>query len=82
MSDKGKDKKPENKIKSFILTFLAVAVAITAFWIFFDWFNFTFVKKEAFEFQIVRHVAMPCVIALAYSLVMQFKVFGKDDKDK
>ena len=76
------EKKEKNKVVDFILTFLGVAAALTAFWIFFDWFNFTFVKKEAFEFQIVRHVAMPCVIALAYSLVMQFKVFGKDDKDK
>ncbi len=82
MADPGKAKKPANTPTSSILTYLAVALAITAFWIFFDWFNYTFVKKEAFEFQIVRHVGMPCVIALAYSLVMQFKVFGKDDKDK
>ena len=76
------EKKEKNKVVDFILTFLGVAAAITAFWIFFDWFNYTFVKKEAFEFALVRHVGMPCVIALAYSLVMQFKVFGKDDKDK
>ena len=75
-------KKEKNKVVDFILTFLGVAAALTAFWIFFDWFNAAAVKKEAFEFTFMRHIIAPCVLALVYTLVMQAKVIGKSDKEK
>ena len=76
------DRKKKSKVVGFLKTFILVALALTAFWIFFDWFNCTVVKKEAFEFALVRHIIMPCGLALAYTFVMQTKVFGKDDDDE
>ena len=70
----------DNKIISFIITFLGMAAAFIAFYVFFDWFYCIAVKKEAFEFVVQRHVVIPAVLALVYSVVMQTKVFGKDDK--
>ena len=70
----------DNKIISFIITFLGMAAAFIAFYVFFDWFYCIAVKKEAFEFVVQRHVVIPAVLALVYSVVMQTKVFGKDDE--
>ena len=75
MSKKIKD----NKIVSLFLMFLGVATAIIAFWIFFDWFNFKIVKKEAFFFSFKRHILMPCILSLAYTVIMQTRFFNKDD---
>lgn len=69
----------DNKILSFIITFLGMAAAFIAFYVFFDWFYCIAVKKVAFVFVVQRHVVIPAVLALAYSVVMQTKVFGKDD---
>ncbi len=70
----------DNKVLSFIITFLGMAAAFIAFYVFFDWFYCIAVKKEAFEFVVQRHVVIPAVLALVYSVVMQTRVFGKDDK--
>lgn len=69
----------DNKFLSFLVTFLGMAAAFIAFYVFFDWFYCIAVKKEAFEFAFQRHVVIPAVLALVYSLVMQTRVFGKDD---
>lgn len=70
----------DNKILSFLITFLGMAAAFIAFYMFFDWFYCIAVKKEAFVFVVQRHVVIPAVLALVYTVVMQTKVFGKDDK--
>ena len=70
----------DNKILSFLITFLGMAVSFIAFYVFFDWFYCIAVKKEAFEFVVQRHVVIPSVLALVYAVVMQTRVFGKDDK--
>ena len=70
----------DNKLLNFSFTFLGMAAAFIAFYVFFDWFYCIAVKKEAFEFVFLRHVVIPAVLALAYSFVMQSRVFGKDDK--
>ena len=57
-----------------------MAAAFIAFYVFFDWFYCIAVKKEVFVFVVQRHVVIPAVLALVYSVVMQTKVFGKDDK--
>ncbi len=74
MANKFKD----NKFLSFIVTFLGMAAAFIAFYVFFDWFYCIAVKKEDFEFFVQRHVVIPAVLALVYSIVMQTKVFDKD----
>ena len=75
MSNRFKD----NKLLSFLITFLGMAAAFIAFYVFFDWFYCIAVKKEAFVFVVQRHVVIPAVLALVYTVVMQTKVFGKDD---
>ena len=70
----------DNKFLSFLVTFLGMSAAFIAFYVFFDWFYCIAVKKEAFEFVVQRHVVIPAVLALVYSVVMQTKVFGKDDE--
>ena len=72
----------DNKILSFIITFLGMAAAFIAFYVFFDWFYCIAVKKEAFVFVVQRHVVIPAVLALVYTVVMHTRVFGKDDEDK
>jgi len=57
-----------------------MAAAFIAFYVFFDWFYCIAVKKEAFVFVVQRHVVIPAVLALVYSLVMQSRVSDKDDK--
>lgn len=74
MSNRFKD----NKFLSFIITFLGMAAAFIAFYVFFDWFYCIAVKKESFEFVVQRHVVIPAVLALVYAVVMQTRVFGKD----
>ena len=74
MSNRFKD----NKLLNFLVTFLGMAAAFIAFYVFFDWFYCIAVKKEAFEFVFKRHVVIPAVLALVYSVVMQTKVFDKD----
>lgn len=68
----------DNKIISFLITFLGMAAAFIAFYVFFDWFYCVAVKKEAFVLVVQRHVVIPSVLALVYSVVMQTKVFDKD----
>ena len=70
----------DNKVLSFLITFLCMAAAFIAFYVFFDWFYCIAVKKETFVFVVQRHVVIPAVLALVYAVVMQTKVFGKDDK--
>ncbi len=72
----------DNKILSFIITFLGMAAVFIAFYVFFDWFYCIAVKKEAFEFVVQRHVVIPAVLALIYSIVMQTRVPGKDENNK
>ena len=72
----------DNKAINFILTFLGMAAAFIAFYVFFDWFYCVVAKKEAFVFAVQKHVVIPAVLALVYSIVMQTKVFGKDDKEE
>ena len=74
MSNRFKD----NKLLSFLITFLGMAAAFIAFYVFFDWFYCIAVKKEAFVFVVQRHVVIPAVLALVYTVVMQTKVFDKD----
>lgn len=74
MSNRFKD----NKVLNFIVTFLGMAAAFIAFYVFFDWFYCIAVKKEAFVFVVQRHVVIPAVLALVYAVVMQTKVFDKD----
>lgn len=74
MSNRFKD----NKLLNFLVTFLGMAAAFIAFYVFFDWFYCIAVKKEAFEFVVQRHIVIPAVLALVYSVVMQTKVFDKD----
>ena len=68
----------DNKLLNFVVTFLGMAAAFIAFYVFFDWFYCIAVKKEAFEFFVQRHVVIPAVLALVYSIVMQSRVFDKD----
>lgn len=70
----------ENKLLNFLVTFLGMAAAFIAFYVFFDWFYCIAVKKEAFVFVFQRHVVIPAVLALAYSVVMQTRVGDKEDK--
>lgn len=68
----------DNKFLSFLITFLGMAAAFIAFYLFFDWFYCIAVKKEAFVFVFQRHVVIPAVLALVYSVVMQTKIVDKD----
>ena len=70
----------DNKLLSFLVIFFCMAAAFIAFYVFFDWFYCIAVKKENFEFVFQRHVIIPAVLALVYSVVMQTKVFDKDAK--
>jgi len=52
MSNRFKD----NKLLNFLVTFLGMAAAFIAFYVFFGWFYCIAVKKEAFVFVVQRHV--------------------------